>query len=446
MEKTTYKCSLIDHKDNDSISFCSKCKIYMCNKCEKHHFELFKYHNSIKLENNKNMFDNFTGICNEVKHINELIYFCKSHNKLCCAQCIIKFQTNENGKHTNCDLCLIEDIENEKRNKLEDNIKYLENLSINLEESINKLKKIFEKINVIKEDLKTKVQKVFTNLRNAINDREDKLLLDIDNKFDSLYLSEEIIKKAEKLPPKIKTSLEKGKLISIKWKDNKLNSLINDCLNIEKNIEDIKNINERINKYNSFNSEICFNSGDKESTLLDIIKQFGNIEEKKSKLFDSKIDFDEDLVKLWLNNREFKTELLFRKTRDGSTPKDFQNKCDNKGITIIFIETTKGYKFGGYTELQWDDHDGYKKDKSTFIFSFNNKEKYLARNDNESIYCSSREGPRFGCGWPDIYLYRSLNKGQSWDDYRNTFLLGRKLTNGEEFWDVKELEVYKITY
>ena len=29
---------------------------------------------------------------------------------------------------------------------------------------------------------------------------------------------------------------------------------------------------------------------------------------------------------------------------------------------------------------------------------------------------------------------------------RNTFLLGRKLTDGEEFWDVKELEVFKITY
>ena len=147
------------------------------------------------------------------------------------------------------------------------------------------------------------------------------------------------------------------------------------------------------------------------------------------------------------NNRNFNSELLFRKSRDGSTPNDFHNKCDNKGITIVFIETTKGYKFGGYTELQWDNKSGGKKDKSTFIFSFNHNEKYIARNNYPSIYCSSSEGPRFGCGQPEIYLHQTLNRGESYDNSSyNTFLSGRKLTNGEQYWDVKELEVHKITY
>ena len=98
------------------------------------------------------------------------------------------------------------------------------------------------------------------------------------------------------------------------------------------------------------------------------------------------------------------------------------------------------------TELKWD-NSGCKTDKSTFIFSFNKKQKYTARNNNESIYCSTSEGPRFGCGYPEIYLYGQLNKGQSYDNYSyNTFLLGRQLTNGEEYWDVKELEVHKIVY
>ena len=180
---------------------------------------------------------------------------------------------------------------------------------------------------------------------------------------------------------------------------------------------------------------------------IETLQNFGLISGKSIHyIFDSKIEFDEELVKLWLNNRKFSSELLFRKTRDGSTPKDFHDKCDNKGITIIFIETTKGYKFGGYTELQWDSNSGNKTDKSTFIFSFNNKEKYTARNNNASIYCGSSEGPRFGYNWPEIYLNGSLNKGQSYSNSGNTFVLGRKLTNGEEYWDVKELEVHKITY
>ena len=152
------------------------------------------------------------------------------------------------------------------------------------------------------------------------------------------------------------------------------------------------------------------------------------------------------MVKSWLNNREFKTELLFRKSRDGSTPNDFHNKCDNKGITITFIETTKGYKFGGYTELPWDKSNSGKKDKSTFIFSFNNKQKYIARNNNNTISCYSVNGPRFGCDYPDIYFYRTLDKGQSYDSNNCTFIRNRLLTNGEEYWDVKELEVHKINY
>ena len=90
-------------------------------------------------------------------------------------------------------------------------------------------------------------------------------------------------------------------------------------------------------------------------------------------------------------------------TRDGSNPSDFHNRCDNKGTTIVFIETTKGYKFGGYTELQWDKSEKSKKDNSTFLFSFDHREKYTARNNYESIFCGSNEGPRFGYGYPEIY-------------------------------------------
>ena len=136
---------------------------------------------------------------------------------------------------------------------------------------------------------------------------------------------------------------------------------------------------------------------------------------------------------------------MFRKTRDGSAFDDFHKKCDNKGITVVFIETTKGYKFGGYTELEWDRNSGNKKDKSTFLFSFNNKEKYLSQNDKTSIYCHSI-CPWFGNDtYPEIYFPYSLKRGQSWDFY-NTFFNGKKCTKGEEYWDVKELEAFKIIY
>ena len=57
-------------------------------------------------------------------------------------------------------------------------------------------------------------------------------------------------------------------------------------------------------------------------------------------------------------------------------------------------------------------------------------------------------GPRFGSsGYPEIYLDDTLNNEKSFDNSnKNTFLNGRKLSNGEQNWEVKELEVFKIIY
>ena len=82
-----------------------------------------------------------------------------------------------------------------------------------MEKSINEIKIIFEEINKSKEDLKLKVQSIFTKIRNALNEKEDKLLSDIDKQYDDKYFKEDLIKESEKLPNKIKKSIDKGKII-----------------------------------------------------------------------------------------------------------------------------------------------------------------------------------------------------------------------------------------
>ena len=129
-----------------------------------------------------------------------------------------------------CDVCYIEKIKEEKKNKLKENIKCLEDLENKFNENINKLKDIFDKIEKDKDDLKLNVQNIFTKIRNIINEREEQLLLDIDNMFNNQYFDEVIIKKGEKLPKQIKLSLDKGKLIDKEWDNNNLYSYINDCI------------------------------------------------------------------------------------------------------------------------------------------------------------------------------------------------------------------------
>ena len=242
------KCFSEEHKGIDAISFCQECRIYMCNKCENIHSSFFKNHNAINL----NKLDEiFTGFCPEKNHQIKLKYFCRSHNKLCCGLCIAKLNKEGDGQHKDCEVCYIENIINEKRNLLKENIKYLEEIENKFNENMKELKGIFSQIEKDKEEVKQKVQKIFTKIRNTLNDREDKLLLDIDNLYNSIYLDEDIIRKGEKLPKQIKLSIEKRKIIGEKWENNNdinLYSYINDCINIENNIKYIKIINGNVNE------------------------------------------------------------------------------------------------------------------------------------------------------------------------------------------------------
>ena len=99
----------------------------MCNKCEKVHLGLLKNHHLINLDKDVN--EAFTGICTEPNHSMNLQYYCKTHNKLCCAACIAKIKCKGNGKHKNCKVVYISKIKNKMKKQLGENIKNLEELS-----------------------------------------------------------------------------------------------------------------------------------------------------------------------------------------------------------------------------------------------------------------------------------------------------------------------------
>ena len=277
MENKKKKCTSKNHGEIEANTFCQECRIYMCNKCEKIHSDLCQNHHIYNLD--KDIKEIFTGFCKEENHLEKLKFFCKNHNQLCCSSCIIKIKREGDGQHAGCTVCNIEDIENEKKLKLKDNIKSLEDLSQNLQQNINELKEIMEKINDDKEKLKTQIQNIFTKIRNCLNDREDYLLKEVEKQFNSQFCEESLIKEIEKLPNKIKLSLEKGKLIEIKWKENELNSLIDDCINIEKNINIISTINGKQHKLKS--NKIIINFEPEEKGLNSFIKQINEFGELK---------------------------------------------------------------------------------------------------------------------------------------------------------------------
>ncbi len=151
---------------------------------------------------------------------------------------------------------------------------------------------------------------------------------------------------------------------------NKVNFLENEINKISLSYQ------EKIN-----NLEMIISNQAKEIDILNQWKKKYDIEiqnliEKKKddislKNIDSKIiknkkeiDFLEKRLKNddpMLMNRTIIYKLLYRATRDGNSASSFHQKCDNICGTLVVIKTTKGFRFGGYTEQEWNIY--YEKEK-----------------------------------------------------------------------------------
>ena len=454
MKNTNKKCSFEDHKETVASTYCFVCKSYMCNKCEIFHSKFAKNHKTCNLD--KDINEIFTGLCKCANHNIELEYFCKTHNELSCAACLCKIKKGDNGKHKDCEACIIEDIKDEKLSKLKENIKYLEEISNTFEDSIDKIKKFFEKINEDKEELKLKVQKIFTKLRNELNNREDELIAEIDKNFDKIYFKEEIIKESEKLPNKIKLSLEKGKMLEKENDDNQLVSLINDCINIENNIKYINIIQDNVKKFNVL-SNIKIDFFPKEEGVNDFLntfKKFGKIADSNdyyllnNSLILTKRE-EVDLINSWISPKNKNPyELIYQATRDGDKVEDFHKKCDNKTPILILGKTPNNYIFGGFTNVSTNyNRDEYIYDDKAFVFSLNQKKRFFSTaksNDNCTIQKTPRHCIIFGNGGNSLQIENNiLTNSKHWSNPKGSYGDNLNLTE-DKYYSISELEVFHI--
>ena len=270
------KCSLKKHEEIDAISFCEDCNKNMCQKCHYHHLELFENH-YLRLLNK------FTGICQEENHSDNLDYFCKDHNKLCCVACISKNEGKGNGLHKDCNICKIEEIKEEKTKILNDNIKKMEDLSKQFGDLMEELKKNYEK--VTKEAAKTKIQNIFTKIKESIDGREKEVLSKfedlMENHFDEIF--ENVKRKYEGISNTIEQSLEKSKALEEKMNNtDKINAAINECLIIEDSIKDLNNDVSKIKDeidISKATSSLKFSEKEDENLnkYVENLKKLGNI-------------------------------------------------------------------------------------------------------------------------------------------------------------------------
>ena len=232
---------------------------------------------------------------------------------------------------------------------------------------------------------------------------------------------------------------------------NKQEDIIKDLIQI---VKELKNENLKLK---TENIEI--------NKRLDILENWKNDIEKKKKekekekeKFNSKIMKTEEQINLIKNkfiNRGKaikRLNLLFSSSNDGDSSQTVHNKIDGKKDILMFVETTKGRKFGGYSNIGFDSSNNHKNDDEAFLISFDKLKIYDNINKGGwAIYCCNNNCPWFYSkqGKYNIRIDNKFFSGVGYttkkgDCYKTTE--DYELNGGEETFTVKELEYFQIIF
>ena len=152
-------------------------------------------------------------------------------------------------------------------------------------------------------------------------------------------------------------------------------------------------------------------------------------------------------------NKDFlNMKLRYSASKDGDSAEIFHSLCDGIAPIVALVKTTKGIKFGGYTEVPFEFSKKRKgnKDDNAFIFSINKGKTYDVEKGTNAT-CSYRNyGPVFyGYEYCNIYLYGDFfsdegNVAKKGDRYNTTEDF--EINDGEQKFMVRELEVYQVYF
>ena len=140
--------------------------------------------------------------------------------------------------------------------------------------------------------------------------------------------------------------------------------------------------------------------------------------------------------------------LCFKASFYGEDEKVFRERCTGVSPLIILIETTDGYRFGGYTSLHFETvaMNKVREDPNAFLFSFDTMKKYSVEQPEKAVMDIEGLFPIFGNN--DFYIGKDFLSGLNCKtEFPSAFKkdvenLGDYVLNGGmQKFQVKELEV-----
>ena len=305
---------------------------------------------------------------------------------------------------------------------------YQESFTLDNLQKLNKSFRLFDTIEETIDALKDVIE------ANKVSIKKDLDILNFIVKFNKAGKGEEEVNL--KLS---KNSLSTGKIVEglIEQINEMKKEIKQNKEEIQKNKEEIKQNKEEIKRINKILEK------------LDILLK--GIDSKIIKK-NEELNLISDRIKNTelLKNKKIKYKLLYRGTRDGMNASSFHQKCNSIPNTISIIQTTKGYKFGGYAEQTWENNSKatWIKDDKSFVFSIDYMKIYNHVNGTNAILHNNNYGPSFQyC----IYLRNDFSKNENYTYDKNNanrlysgFNRDYELNGGEKNFSVAEIEVFQI--
>ena len=325
-----------------------------------------------------------------------------------------------------------------------DNIKKVIDFKEKIENEIIKIDKLYEKVN---NETKKYFELKHEKLIKEENDLKEKLQIEVTKVKEQL---EKNLSESNKLI-KINEKINKGIKCLEKEEKNKLKTLTY-ISKINKNKKEMKILIQTLMK----NLKIRFI--EEENTIKYEEYFFNGLELRGFTNEIIKIAEEANQILNWIDkspSNYLKVEKLYTATLKENTSKDFHNKCDGKGPTIVLCEELNdGYRFGGYAKEEWDLSRKIKIDKSSFLFSLDKNKKYSGREDRY-IYGGANHGPHFGyANLGLIWCYNSISKADAFIGINSHHF--QNMNNGEYFnipknelcgkreFQLRKMEVYKV--
>ena len=230
----------------------------------------------------------------------------------------------------------------------------------------------------------------------------------------------------------------------------------------------MSSLNERVTSLENKNKELYNKNKELENKNKELENKYKELEKQVKELMPIKDEYlkqleikkmksyfkDSSIVKLeevdtimtWFEKKPTKFNKLLDSKIDGDSTNAFENKCAKKCPTMVFVKTTNGYRFGGFTTVLWT-NGSFGKDNKAFLFSLDRKEKYNITNENCANYLYSGDSFYFGSAALCIYNNCTSNKSNFVSNSRfDTVPANYAINGGEPNFTVLSYEVYQIEY